>query len=222
MDLSKVSGFFDPKQVKGVCNIIGAGSVGSVVAELLVRNGITAINLFDDDIIEPHNLGNQLYTAKDISRPKTEALSERLMSINSECEVETKGRYENQRLSGYVFLCVDNIETRKAICEKNSFNVNIKAVFDFRTGKTSCETRAAAWNDRKTVNMFISSMDFTHDEAREENPTTACGQSIGLMSVVMLVSAIGVDNFITYIKSGDYKRCILMDAFANGGSVISM
>nr|DAQ07276.1 MAG TPA: hypothetical protein [Caudoviricetes sp.] len=65
-------------------------------------------------------------------------------------------------------------------------------------------------------------MDFTHDEAREENPTTACGQSIGLMSVVMLVSAIGVDNFITYIKSGDYKRCILMDAFANGGSVISM
>lgn len=58
MDLSKVSGFFDPKQVKGVCNIIGAGSVGSVVAELLVRNGITAINLFDDDIIEPHNLGN--------------------------------------------------------------------------------------------------------------------------------------------------------------------
>ena len=50
----------------------------------------------------------------------------------------------------------------------------------------------------------------------------ACGQSIGLMSVVMLVSAIGVDNFITYIKSGDYKKCILMDAFANGGSVISM
>lgn len=223
MDLSKVTGYFNPKDVKGICNIIGCGSVGSVVAELLVRNGITEFNLYDDDIVEPHNLGNQLFTAMDIGSHKTKALSERMLAINSECDITCHDRYEPcQRISGYVFLCVDNIETRKAICESIRYNMNVKAVFDFRTGMTNCETRAADWRDTNAVGNLIASMDFTHEEAMAETPTTACGQTVGLMSVVMLVSAIGVDNFITFIKCKQYKSCILMDAFANGGSVLPM
>ena len=42
MDLSKSYEFFRPESVDGRIHIIGCGSVGSSLAELMVRSGLTA------------------------------------------------------------------------------------------------------------------------------------------------------------------------------------
>lgn len=58
--------------------IIGAGAVGSVVAELLVRGGVRALTIVDSDVLEAGNLVRHTLRLDDIGRPKAQALAARL------------------------------------------------------------------------------------------------------------------------------------------------
>jgi hypothetical protein len=59
--------------------VIGAGSVGGVIAEALGRTGIEDVMVLDFDVIEEHNLDRLVYaTRKDIGRDKVEVLAEHL------------------------------------------------------------------------------------------------------------------------------------------------
>ncbi len=59
--------------------IVGAGSVGGIIAENLARTGFEDIVLIDFDHIEQHNLDRLLYaTRADIGRLKVEVLAEHL------------------------------------------------------------------------------------------------------------------------------------------------
>ena len=82
MDLNKSIEFFNPEKVKRKCHIIGCGAIGSNIAELLARQGVEDFVLWDEDIVEAHNIVNQLYTDDEINMPKTEALSNHLLKIN--------------------------------------------------------------------------------------------------------------------------------------------
>lgn len=64
MDLSKIEMVFDPASVKGRIHIIGCGSVGSTVAELLARYGLTKFTLWDMDFVEPKNIVNQMFSSR--------------------------------------------------------------------------------------------------------------------------------------------------------------
>lgn len=67
--------------------VIGAGSVGSVAAEMLVRSGVTQMTLIDPDVVEAANLSRTVYQAADLGRTKVRALSDRLMSIAPDVDV---------------------------------------------------------------------------------------------------------------------------------------
>lgn len=45
------------------------------------------MTIIDGDVVELSNLNRQNYTEKDISKPKVEALKERLLAINSEAKI---------------------------------------------------------------------------------------------------------------------------------------
>lgn len=109
MDLSKSYEYFQPEKVEARINIVGCGSVGATLAENLVRLGITNLALWDMDVVNPHNLANQIFRQQDIGRPKVEALADILFEINPEIKDDLKlsGKgWSGQQLSGYVFLCV--------------------------------------------------------------------------------------------------------------------
>src|SRR5437867_8391247 len=62
--------------------VIGCGSFGSAIAEMLARAGIGQLTLIDPDVLSAENLGRHVLTQKDLGRPKVEALRERLLAIN--------------------------------------------------------------------------------------------------------------------------------------------
>lgn len=225
MNLNKSLEFFDPGSVRGRIHIIGCGSVGSSVAVLLARMGLTKITLYDFDIVEPHNLCNQMYTTHDLGKPKTQALAELLMAINpditTDLKVEPKG-YTDQMLSGHVFLCVDNIDLRRRIAQDNQYNAMIRTMWDFRTRLKDAQCYAANWRSRQSVTKFLGSMNFSHSEAKAETPTSACGMVLGVMSTVWLAALVGVNNFVNYTKTGALRECILLDAFTQGGTILAM
>ena len=217
MDLSKSYEFFKPDMLESWVHIIGCGAIGSTVAENLVRFGITKITLYDFDTVEAHNIANQMFRHTDIGKLKIDALAEYLTEINPECAADlklVKEGWTGQRLSGYVFLCVDNIDLRREIataCKENTF---VKGMFDFRMRLTDAQHYAADWSDQKMVETFIKSMAFSHDEAKEATPVSACNITLSVVPTVREVVALGVSNFINFVKGGPLKKMILIDAFA--------
>ena len=214
MDLSKSYDFFQPEMCQSRIHIIGCGSVGSTLAELLVRYGLKNITLYDFDQVEPHNIANQMFTQSDIGKDKVTAVADMLVSINPELadtlRICDKG-YVSQKLSGYVFLCVDNIELRRRIVEENMANPTIKAMFDFRTRLTDAQYYAADWSDQRQRESMLGTMQFSHAEAAEATPMSACNVPLGVAATVRLIVTYGVVNFIDFLKKGTLKKQILID-----------
>lgn len=216
MDLSKSYDFFQPEKDDARIHIIGCGSVGSTVAENLARCGVTKMTLWDFDDVEAHNIVNQMFRQQDIGKKKVEALKDLLLDINPEIsdEIELKpDGWTGKTLSGYIFLCVDNIELRRQIVEKHFDSPYVKAMFDFRTLLESAQHYAADWNDYKMKKDFLASMQFSHEEASAETPVSACGVTLGVATTVRLVCALGVNNFINFTKNLGLKKLILIDGF---------
>ena len=68
--------------------VFGIGGVGSYVAEALVRSGIGAIDIVDNDKICLSNLNRQLYALHStIGMDKVDAAEERIKDINPDCKV---------------------------------------------------------------------------------------------------------------------------------------
>ena len=211
LDLSKSYEFFQPEKLSGKIHIIGCGSVGSTVAENLARCGVKNFTLWDFDVVEPHNIVNQMFTQQDVGKKKVDALKELLININPEIsetiELKSEG-YKNELLSGYLFLCVDSIELRREILTKHMNTPYVKAVFDFRTLLESAQHYAADWSNYAMKQQLLASMQFSHEEAADETPVSACGVTLGVATTVRLISAIGVNNFINFAKgNGIWKFC---------------
>lgn len=231
MDLSKSYEFLQPEKVKERIHLIGCGSVGSTLAELLARAGFTKITLYDFDNVEAHNIANQMFVHSDINTPKVEAVARRLIAINPLIEtdliLEPNG-WTGQKLSGYVFLAVDNIDLRRKIAEENFGNPFIKAMFDFRTRLTDAQHYAADWSDFKCKRAFVDTMNFSHEEAQAETPMSACHVELSMAATVWSVCIAGITNFINFVKakidnqpnSNTMHKLVLVNPFAHTSDAI--
>ena len=215
MNLNKSREFFNPEKVKKICHIIGCGSIGSNVAELLVRQGVEELILWDMDTVEPHNIVNQLFDETHIGMPKTEALSKILYNINPKLKhtLIIKEKYTGEPLGGFVFMCVDSVEVRKMIVESNYNNRSIEAIFDFRTTLLQGQSYAAQWNNIKQKESLLNSLNFTHEEAQANTPISACGFELSVAPVVKMTSIMGICNFTNYINEKKLKHLMICEPY---------
>ncbi|TBY27412.1 hypothetical protein E0H93_28635 [Rhizobium leguminosarum bv. viciae] len=68
--------------------LVGAGSLGSVMAELLTREGFFEWTVIDDDALLPHNLSRHTLDRRHFGRLKAPSVAERLLSIRSDAAPE--------------------------------------------------------------------------------------------------------------------------------------
>ena len=148
---------------------------------------------------------------------KVEALRDILMDIDSDIadtvELKPDG-WKGKLMSGYIFLCVDSIDLRRQIVEKHMDSPYVKAIFDFRTLLESAQHYAADWSNRKMKEDLLNSMQFSHEEAAEETPVSACGVTLGVATTVRLICALGVNNYINFVKGNGIKKMMMIDGFA--------
>jgi tRNA A37 threonylcarbamoyladenosine dehydratase len=68
--------------------VFGIGGVGGYVCEALVRSGVGAIDLIDDDKVCLTNLNRQIIaTRKTVGKYKVDVMEERILEINPKCNV---------------------------------------------------------------------------------------------------------------------------------------
>lgn len=115
--------------------LFGVGGVGSWCAEGLVRSGIENLTLVDFDIVSVSNINRQLMaTVLTVGQPKTEALKERLLSINPEAKITTIQRKfteesaESFNLGSYDYV-IDAIDTLKDKAKLIYYGADCGAIF---------------------------------------------------------------------------------------------
>lgn len=68
--------------------VFGVGGVGGYVCEALVRSGIGAFDLIDNDKVCMSNINRQIIaTTKTVGRDKVEVMRERMLEINPEADI---------------------------------------------------------------------------------------------------------------------------------------
>ena len=181
--------------------------------EGLVRAGVTNLHIWDDDVVSPHNPANQIYTPDMVGTPKVAALVEIAKKINPDITIKAHPiRVDTDtRLSGYIFLCVDNIDTRRELCKAWRKNPNIIWVCDGRMRLTDFNVHAADWSDDKEAINLIRSMEYSHEEAVEQTPVTACGLAVSIIYAPVTLAMQMMANFVKFINEGKYARTIITD-----------
>lgn len=101
--------------------LFGIGGVGSFTAEALIRAGVGALDLFDNDTVAPSNLNRQLIALHStIGRYKVDAARERLLDINPNAKIGAHVLFylpenaDEVDLSGYDYIvdCIDTVASK--------------------------------------------------------------------------------------------------------------
>lgn len=122
-----------------IATIIGAGSVGSMLAFYLSKQ-MKKLFIYDGDTIEAHNQGTQLYASNQVGEAKVFALNDILKAfsdINTDIDhtiIRTVNEYwkPGSFLGNVVFSCVDSIKVRKELFDQWCRSENKEYFIDMR------------------------------------------------------------------------------------------
>lgn len=129
--------------------VFGLGGVGGHTIEALARCGVAQFTLFDNDTVAESNLNRQIIATRDtIGMYKTEAMKNRILSINPDARIETHNVFylpenaDNFDISGYSYI-VDAIDTVSAKIELavRAEKHNIPIISSMGTGNKLDPTR---------------------------------------------------------------------------------
>lgn len=113
--------------------VIGCGGTGSYVVSQLAKISVALKELrdieldvcvADDDIVESHNIGRQMFSESDIGHYKSNVIVNR---VNRYFGLDWESNTERiEKIHGFniVISCVDNIKTRKIIAKTRSKKFN--------------------------------------------------------------------------------------------------
>jgi len=127
-----------PERLSFGISIIGAGATGSCSAVCLAQMGCSRIQIWDDDIVEEHNLSNQLHLQDMVGELKVESLAALLKQLTG-VQVDIKKQrclpeHTRTQLNEVVVLAVDSMDTRKELWEGLKESLITRLVIDPRLG----------------------------------------------------------------------------------------
>lgn len=197
LDIQRHRSVFDPNDLTENVHVIGCGATGSRIAVELAKLGIKNIHLWDDDIIEAHNIANQAYSMDDIDLNKVDTLQD-IMDVHSSITPTTHfEKVTNQRLTGIVFLLVDTMAARKEIWENCiKFKPHVKLMIETRMGADSLRVYAINPLNFEHVNFWEGTL---CDD--EEAVASACGARTTVGATAAVISGLAVWELIKYQRS---------------------
>ena len=199
LDLRRHMELFDADKFNTPIHVIGAGATGSWLVMQLAKLGITNIHVWDFDVVEEHNVPNQIFGIKDIGKAKVHALAERV-EHDTGLEIDAYNKaYEGQRLFGIVFMMIDTMDLRKKFWLENvKMKSAVKHYIEPRMGLDM----ARIYN--------VDPMNIAHHKAYEatlysdeEAEVSACGTSMSVITTAMTTASYCVRQLINFVANDD-------------------
>jgi len=137
IDTQRHLSVFDPDDFGNrSVDVIGVGATGSKVVLSLAKLGIQNIRVWDPDVVEKHNVSNQVFGIDDIGKKKVVALAEMVLRQTG-LVLDARAEYVDgkQNLHPIVFLLTDTMSSRKQIWEGSvRFKQRVKLMVETRLG----------------------------------------------------------------------------------------
>ena len=138
--------------------VFGVGGVGGYVCEALVRAGVGAIDLIDNDVVSVSNINRQIIAlSSTVGQEKTQVMRDRILDINPAAKVETVKAFvlpENIdefdfSVYDYIVDAIDTVSGKIAIIEK-AYSLGIPVISSMGTGNKLDPTKFEIADINKT------------------------------------------------------------------------
>jgi len=199
MDYTRQLKQINPDQIGNKkVTLVGVGASGSYVAYMLAKlgwgdssNGHGVLSVWDGDIVEDHNLCNQIYEPSHVGKTKVAALDEiifRACGFHIETHHEMVTDQQELKSSKYIFLLTDTMKSRGEIfekCIKYSFNTDL--VIETRMGLDDGRVYAFNPNNMDETDAWKRTL-YSDEEASE----SLCGAQSSIVTTAMFTASLAV------------------------------
>ncbi len=192
---------FNPIQNNKIpIHIIGMGATGSRIFQGLIELGLTNIKCYDFDIVEEHNLANQIYWKKQVGLPKVEAAKEYYkLKTGENAPPEMIFHFQKVNIAnfpitqfkGIVFLLTDTMASRKEIMDDFLMPNDVTLVIETRMASSYGDIRLINPKDPHQVTDWYNSL--IHDDDAEMSP---CGTSISMGATASIIASMAIWQMI--------------------------
>lgn len=186
--------------------LIGAGALGSAVAELLVRGGVHKLHIVDQDIMQAGNLARHTLSLSDVGWGKSAAVAARLNLLSPHAKVVaiarrfpgfTETEVEATRACDLVIDCTGEDDVLQALADEQRLIATEFASFSMGRGALRlyvyrCHGRAfQAEKFRRAIGPFLAS------DLAEHPDGSMPWEAIGCWHPVFPATAVDVWQFAT-------------------------
>lgn len=186
-------------------SLIGAGGIGSPTALALAKMGVSRITVYDDDVVELHNLPNQIFRFSDLEKSKVEGIADICRDFAGTEVVTVPERLADHPLKGIVVSGVDSMASRKEIWERVKYNIAVEFYCEARMGAEVFMIHSVNPTDPDDVEWYETTL--YSDEEASELPCTARAVIYNVFVISGLIA-----NQVKKFSVGDpYHREIIMD-----------
>lgn len=184
--------------------LVGAGGIGSWTALLLARAGVPNIIVYDDDTIENHNLGGQLFRLNSVGAAKVGEVNQIVSDFTGTSISGLQYKYRDQNITPHVITALDNMEAREAVYEKWKSMDDRKLLID---GRLLAESFQIFTVTKATEGQYEK---YLFDDSEVEEVDCTAKQTSHFAA--MIASHI-VNIFTNYMFNSIYKEGILSVPF---------
>jgi len=120
--------------------MVGAGSIGGEILDILVRTGVGSLTVIDPEDFAAENVGRHVLTAASIGKQKVEELARHAHAINPDCKVRSiKAKFDPALLPTPPDLIISTADSFQAASLVNGYALRhkIPAVFGGVWGEAS-------------------------------------------------------------------------------------
>lgn len=176
-------------------DIIGCGATGSKIALSLAKLGIKNIHCWDFDIVEEHNIPNQIFFQEDIGKLKVDALQRIIFAATgSKITPHAEKVDGTQELGDIVFLLTDTMESRKQIWDNTlKYSLSTSLMIETRMGKDNGRIYTIIPTDPTHVKKWEETLYDSHVVE-----LSSCGTTISVGPTADIVAGYAVWQFLIW------------------------
>lgn len=207
-------GIIHPDKLQMPILIVGAGSIGSWTALALAKLGCSNITIMDEDKVEKHNAGSQIYKASDAGDEKVVSLIDKLLFFTDAPPFKGIGKHwrsdrleDKEELMKYqiVIAAVDNITVRKELFE--AMDEQEILYIDARMAGNALEIYTARMNNEEDCIAYEATL-----FAEEETIPVACSEKSVVYNVFIVAGLIG-DLIAKHANKQELPKELQMDLY---------
>jgi hypothetical protein len=194
INASRHQSIFDPVAFDRTrVDVIGCGAIGSRVAWGLLKLGVSNLHVWDFDLVESHNVANQIFGNDDVGMPKAEALKKMAESkLQVSPTVHLTKVEGGERLGRIVMVLTDTMSSRAAIWKSSiRLKPGVTAMIEARMGVEQGRVYAVQPCDSSGIKEYEGTL-YSDEQAQ----TSACGSPISVGPTAEVMSGLIQWSFI--------------------------